>query len=64
VALSTDDPAMFHTNLRSEYENARRMGLQEAELKRMAKMSFEYAFINENAKIALQRMGKASTALN
>ena len=55
VVLSTDDPAMFHTNLRSEYENALRMGLQEAELKRLAKMSFEYAFIDDNAKVALQR---------
>ena len=64
VVLSTDDPAMFHTNLRSEYENARRMGLQEAELKRIAKMSFEHAFINENDKAALQGRGKATSALN
>jgi hypothetical protein len=39
------------------------MGLQEAELKCIAKMSFEHAFINENDKVALQRSGKAS-ALN
>jgi aminodeoxyfutalosine deaminase len=64
VVLSTDDPAMFHTNLRSEYENAHRMGLQEAELKRIAKMGFEFAFINENDKVALQRVGKATPALN
>ena len=62
VVLSTDDPAMFHTNLRSEYENAVRMGLQEAELKRMAKMSFEYAFIDEKAKVALQGFGKSTSA--
>ena len=63
VVLSTDDPAMFHTNLRSEYQNAQRMGLQDAELKRLAKMSFEYAFIDDNAKAALQRCGKATSAL-
>ncbi|MDQ1410913.1 MAG: aminodeoxyfutalosine deaminase [Acidobacteriaceae bacterium] len=63
VVLSTDDPAMFHTDLRSEYENAHRMGLQEAELIRIAKMSFEYAFIDEQAKAALQRRGKATSAL-
>jgi adenosine deaminase len=62
VVLSTDDPAMFHTNLRSEYQNAQRMGLQEAELKRLAKMSFEYAFINDKAKTPLQRRGKATSA--
>jgi len=62
VVLSTDDPAMFHTDLRSEYENARRMALQEEELKRIAKMSFEYAFINEDDKIALQRPGRATSA--
>ena len=64
VVLSTDDPAMFDTNLRSEYENAHRMGLQGQELKRIAKMSFEYAFISENDKVTLQRPGKASSALN
>ena len=63
VVLSTDDPAMFHTTLRSEYENALRMGLQEAELKRIAKMSFEYAFISENDKVALLRGGKTTSAL-
>ena len=64
VVLSTDDPAMFHTNLLSEYENARRMGLREDELKSIAKMSFEYAFIDGNAKVALQRAGKATSALS
>jgi len=63
VVLSTDDPAMFHTDLRSEYENARRMGLQEEELRRIAKMGFEYAFINENDKVALQRAARATSAL-
>lgn len=63
VLLSTDDPAMFHTDLRAEYENARRMGLDEAELKDIVKMSFEYAFINDNDKVALQRTGKATSAL-
>jgi len=64
VVLSTDDPAMFHTSLRFEYENARRMGLQESELKRIAKMSFEHAFIDEHDKAALPRNGKATTALS
>jgi adenosine deaminase len=62
VVLSTDDPAMFHSDLRSEYENAVRMGLQEAELKRMAKLSFEYAFIDEKAKMGLQGLEKTTSA--
>lgn len=44
VVLSTDDPAMFHTSLLAEYENAVRMGLREEELVRMVKMGFEHAF--------------------
>jgi adenosine deaminase len=64
VVLSSDDPAMFHTNLESEYENALRMGLEQAELKRIAQMSFEYAFVNDTDKVALQRVGKVTSALN
>src|SRR6266446_3140718 len=44
VVLSTDDPAMFHTTLHAEYENAARMGLLEAELARIVEMGFQYAF--------------------
>ncbi|MDP9147697.1 MAG: hypothetical protein M3N22_08560, partial [Acidobacteriota bacterium] len=46
VVLSTDDPAMFHTGLLDEYRHARRLGLNEEELTRMADMSFEYGFMN------------------
>jgi adenosine deaminase len=53
VVLSTDDPAMFHTTLREEYETASRMGLNEAELLRLAHMSFEHAFGGEAGKIAM-----------
>ncbi len=44
IVLSTDDPAMFHTTLQTEYENALRMGLQEDELARIVEMGFKYAF--------------------
>jgi len=44
VVLSTDDPAMFHTTLQTEYENAARTGLQEEELARIVEMGFQYAF--------------------
>jgi adenosine deaminase len=52
VALSTDDPAMFHTTLREEYENASRIGLNEHELLRLVQMSFDHAFGGEAKKIA------------
>jgi aminodeoxyfutalosine deaminase len=50
VVLSTDDPAMFHTTLSAEYENAYRMGLQEAELVQIVKMGFEHAFISRESR--------------
>src|ERR1700730_15954987 len=52
VVLSTDDPAMFHTTLLDEYDNARRMGLSEDELTRLAAMSFEHAFVKREDKPA------------
>jgi adenosine deaminase len=44
IVLSTDDPAMFHTTLQTEYENAARMGLSEDELASIVEMGFQYAF--------------------
>ena len=44
IVLSTDDPAMFHTTLQMEYENAARMGLSEDELASMVGMGFQHAF--------------------
>jgi aminodeoxyfutalosine deaminase len=55
IALSTDDPAMFHTDLLAEYENAGGMGLTEAELLVLIQMSFDHAFTDEQAKVALRR---------
>jgi aminodeoxyfutalosine deaminase len=44
VVLSTDDPAMFHTSLVKEYENALQMGMREEELVQIVKNGFEYSF--------------------
>lgn len=55
IVLSTDDPAMFHTTLRAEYENAARMGLNETELVQLVNMSFEHAFLSENEKLSLRK---------
>jgi len=52
VVLSTDDPAMFHTTLVEEYENARQMGLSVNELAQLARMSFEHAFLTDAEKRA------------
>jgi adenosine deaminase len=44
VVLSTDDPAMFHTTLREEYQHAHEMGLTEAELAQLVANSFTFSF--------------------
>ena len=44
IVLSTDDPAMFHTTLQGEYENARRMRLTETEIASLRQASFDHAF--------------------
>lgn len=52
IVLSTDDPAMFHTTLHAEYENAGRMGLTEIELSQLVQMSFDHAFLPDSEKRA------------
>lgn len=44
VVLSTDDPAMFDTDLTSEYEATQSMSLSDSELHQLAQASFAHAF--------------------
>jgi aminodeoxyfutalosine deaminase len=44
VTLSTDDPAMFHTSLEEEYQNAHWMGLTEEEMVTVVENGFRFAF--------------------
>jgi len=45
VALSTDDPAMFHTDLLTEYSRAQSLGLSQTQLLQLAEQSFHAAFL-------------------
>ncbi|MGB7283407.1 MAG: adenosine deaminase [Candidatus Acidiferrum sp.] len=54
IVLSTDDPAMFQTTLRNEYENAAQMGMSEIELAKLVDMSFEHAFLSAEDKLTLR----------
>jgi len=44
VVLSTDDPTMFHTSLRGEYEHAQEMGLTDRELEQLVANGFAFSF--------------------
>jgi aminodeoxyfutalosine deaminase len=45
VTLSTDDPAMFHTDLLTEYSKAASLGLSNEQLMALAEQSFHAAFL-------------------
>jgi len=52
IVLSTDDPTMFHTTLLQEYEHAYQLGMTEKELLRLAQMSFDFAFEQQQSHTA------------
>ena len=54
ITLSSDDPAMFDTDIVAEYEKARaEFGLTDTELIRIARTGFEVAFLSEEDRAAL-----------
>jgi aminodeoxyfutalosine deaminase len=59
IALSTDDPAMFHTDLSQEFAHAREMGLTESELVQLASTSFDHAFLSAADRAKLRSLPAA-----
>ena len=62
VALSTDDPAMFHTDLLTEYSKAASLGLSDRQLVALAEQGFSAAFLPAEEKSAL--LGQFRAAAN
>lgn len=65
VTLSTDDPAMFHTDLLSEYANCTAaLGLATADVVRLMEASFNFSFLSHDEKAAyLERFREAARKL-
>lgn len=64
VTLSTDDPPMFHTNLRKEYETAAALGFTNEQLARVAENGFLAAFLPAAEKnILLDQFRQRAAAL-
>jgi adenosine deaminase len=54
ITLSSDDPAMFDTDIIAEYEKAQNeFGLTDVELIRIARTGFEVAFLSETDRLEL-----------
>jgi aminodeoxyfutalosine deaminase len=63
VTLSTDDPAMFHTDLLTEYTAcAAQLGMSPADILRLLESSFQHAFLSRDEKSALLARLRADVA--
>jgi adenosine deaminase len=64
ISISTDDPAMFHTNLAREFGSLDQMGLERQQILKIAQTALLGAFLPQSDKSALlQSFGSKAAAL-
>ena len=62
ISVSTDDPAMFSTDLNAEYRTLEQMGLGGEEILRISEGAFRGAFLTSAEKVALLQIFRAQAA--
>jgi aminodeoxyfutalosine deaminase len=60
VVLSTDDPAMFHTDLLAEYNHAISLGLAKAQIAKIIENGFTNSFVSPEHKLPLLNQFRSS----
>ena len=60
ITLSTDDPAMFHTDLLAEYDQAVALGLTKPQIAKIIETGFTSSFASPEHKLPLLNQFRSS----